>query len=240
MEELTDGCSVRIQGLVSTTQHNGKKGVLICFDERTGRWGVEVGDAELLAVKPASLVFVREPVEIDDSERQRPADIPTSDCPRATREQHGEAACCSSLPPCSPASTGVCFQAQTSRSHAHGRNRLFYRKGNKPVSVLYLKLCNVDVVKSKREVGVSVNRRIMCKMPYIKEDVPVVFVFRALGFCEDKEILQMVRPFVSPLSLLLLLSFNCFFAADLLQSSRPADARSHAGHHSARQRKRQY
>ncbi len=87
MEELTDGCSVRIQGLVSATQHNGKKGVLICFDERTGRWGVEVGDAELLAVKPASLVFVREPVEIDDSERQRPADIPTSDCPRATREQ---------------------------------------------------------------------------------------------------------------------------------------------------------
>jgi hypothetical protein len=68
----------------------------------------------------------------------------------------------------------------------------FTEKGNKPVSVLYLKLCNVDVVKSKREVGVSVNRRIMCKMPYIKEDVPVVFVFRALGFCEDKEILQMV------------------------------------------------
>jgi len=68
----------------------------------------------------------------------------------------------------------------------------FTEKGNKPVSVLYLKLCNVDVVKSKREVGVSVNRRIMCKMPYIKEDVPIVFVFRALGFCEDKEILQMV------------------------------------------------
>ena len=73
----------------------------------------------------------------------------------------------------------------------------FTEKGNKPVSVLYLKLCNVDVVKSKRDVGVSVNRRIMCKMPYIKEDVPVVFVFRALGFCEDKEILQMVRVFAS-------------------------------------------
>ena len=68
----------------------------------------------------------------------------------------------------------------------------FTEKGNKPVSVLYLKLCNVDVVKTKREAGVSVNRRIMCKMPYIKEDVPIVFVFRALGFCEDKEILQMV------------------------------------------------
>jgi DNA-directed RNA polymerase II subunit RPB2 len=88
----------------------------------------------------------------------------------------------------------------------------FTEKGNKPVSVLYLKLCNVDVVKSKREVGVSVNRRIMCKMPYIKEDVPVVFVFRALGFCEDKEILQMVR--LSNYFLLVLFSplFCCRFA----------------------------
>ncbi len=111
----------------------------------------------------------------------------------------------------------------------------FTEKGNKPVSVLYLKLCNVDVVKSKREVGVSVNRRIMCKMPYIKEDVPVVFVFRALGFCEDKEILQMVR--LSKHFLLLLFSW---FAADLLQSTRPADARGHAGHHRACQRKRQH
>ena len=88
----------------------------------------------------------------------------------------------------------------------------FTEKGNKPVSVLYLKLCNVDVVKSKRDVGVSVNRRIMCKMPYIKEDVPVVFVFRALGFCEDKEILQMVR--LSNYFLLVLFTplFCCRFA----------------------------
>ena len=92
----------------------------------------------------------------------------------------------------------------------------FTEKGNKPVSVLYLKLCNVDVVKTKREAGVSVNRRIMCKMPYIKEDVPIVFVFRALGFCEDKEILQMVGLFFAVLVLFFAIHR---YVADLLQSS---------------------
>ena len=75
MEELKHGCSVRIQGLVSATQHNGKEGVLICFETETGRWGVEVGDAELLAVKPASLVLVSQPVQIDDGHRSRATEI---------------------------------------------------------------------------------------------------------------------------------------------------------------------
>jgi hypothetical protein len=75
MEELKHGCGVRIQGLVSATQHNGKEGVLICFEAETGRWGVEVGDAELLAVKPASLVLVSQPVQIDDGHRLRATEI---------------------------------------------------------------------------------------------------------------------------------------------------------------------
>jgi hypothetical protein len=70
MEELKHGCSVRIKGLVSATQHNGKEGVLICLDKVNGRWGVEVGEAELLSVKFACLELVRRPVEIDDSQRQ--------------------------------------------------------------------------------------------------------------------------------------------------------------------------
>jgi hypothetical protein len=74
MEELKHGCIVRIKGLVSATQHNGKEGVLIRFDMVNGRWGVEVGEAELLSVKPASLEFVREPVQIDDS-RSRATEI---------------------------------------------------------------------------------------------------------------------------------------------------------------------
>jgi hypothetical protein len=34
---LNHGCSVRIKGLVSATQHNGKEGVLICLDKVNGR-----------------------------------------------------------------------------------------------------------------------------------------------------------------------------------------------------------
>ena len=88
MEELNHGCSVRIKGLVSATQHNGKEGVLIIFDTANGRWGVEVGEAELLSVKPASLEFVREPVQIDGSRRteSRASGLPTA---RAWARHHG-------------------------------------------------------------------------------------------------------------------------------------------------------
>ena len=70
MEELKHGCRVRVKGLVSATQHNGKEGVLICFNKVNGRWGVEVGEEELLSVKFACLELVRRPVEIDDIQRQ--------------------------------------------------------------------------------------------------------------------------------------------------------------------------
>ncbi len=33
---------------------------------------------------------------------------------------------------------------------------------------------------------------IRCSLPYIKEDIPLVLVFRALGFTTDKEILEMM------------------------------------------------
>ena len=85
MEELKHGCSVRIKGLVSATQHNGKEGVLICFDTVNGRWGVEVGEAELLSVKPASLELVREPVQIDDCEQQA--------CQEATQIDYMQSLC---------------------------------------------------------------------------------------------------------------------------------------------------
>ena len=85
MEELKHGCSVRIKGLVSATQHNGKEGVLICFDTVNGRWGVEVGEAELLSVKPASLELVREPVQIDDCQQQA--------CQEATKIDYMQSLC---------------------------------------------------------------------------------------------------------------------------------------------------
>ena len=67
MEELKHGCRVRIHGLIGASQHNGKHGVTISFDEERERWSVEVGEPELLAVKPANLVVVREPMQNEPS-----------------------------------------------------------------------------------------------------------------------------------------------------------------------------
>ena len=66
---------MRVQGLVAARQHNGKEGVLLLFYRGDTevvipvlttvffvtigrRWRVEVGEPELLAVKPVNLVFV--------------------------------------------------------------------------------------------------------------------------------------------------------------------------------------
>lgn len=65
MEQLKDGCSVRIKGLVVATQHI----VTSCQRQRRAL-GVLIGSdtvTELLPEKPASLEFVREPALIDDS-----------------------------------------------------------------------------------------------------------------------------------------------------------------------------
>ena len=61
MQHLVSGSRARIQGLVGAPQHNGKEGVLVAFIEETGRWSVKVGESELLAVKPANLLFLSKP-----------------------------------------------------------------------------------------------------------------------------------------------------------------------------------
>jgi hypothetical protein len=61
MQHLVSGCRARIQGLVGAPRHNGKEGVLVAFIEDTGRWSVEVGEPELLSVKPANLLFLSMP-----------------------------------------------------------------------------------------------------------------------------------------------------------------------------------
>jgi hypothetical protein len=85
---LVLGCRVRIQGLVGAPQHNGKEGELTEFVKSTQRWrsfhhlvfvslvtvvniccrwGVEVGEPELLAVKPTNLLFLSMPAVASNS-----------------------------------------------------------------------------------------------------------------------------------------------------------------------------
>jgi hypothetical protein len=76
MAQLVVGCRVRIQGLVGAPQHNGKEGVLVSFIESTQRWSVEVGEPELLAVKPANLVFVTMPDAPKRQDARKPRSRP--------------------------------------------------------------------------------------------------------------------------------------------------------------------
>jgi hypothetical protein len=89
MQHLVSGCRARIQGLVGAPRHNGKEGVLVAFIEDTGRWSVEVGKSELLAVKPANLLFLSMPqapiVEAVAIKRSK-----TSSCTSSFTNMYGE------------------------------------------------------------------------------------------------------------------------------------------------------
>jgi len=61
---------------------------------------------------------------------------------------------------------------------------------------LYSKILNHD--KSQVQV-------IRCNIPYIKDEIPLVLLFRALGFISDKEILEMICYDINDKSLIELL-----------------------------------
>jgi len=56
-------------------------------------------------------------------------------------------------------------------------------KGNKPPSTLYMKLWNRD---NNKKFGQSV----VMTLPYVRKEIPIVIVFRALGIESDREILE--------------------------------------------------
>jgi len=55
--------------------------------------------------------------------------------------------------------------------------------GSKPTSTLYVKVLHKQSLKPNC---------IRCTIPYIREDIPVVIVFRALGFVADRNILERI------------------------------------------------
>ncbi len=56
-------------------------------------------------------------------------------------------------------------------------------KGNKPPSTLYMKLWN-------RENNAAFGQSVVVTLPYVRKEIPIVIVFRALGIESDREILE--------------------------------------------------
>ncbi|KJE98167.1 DNA-directed RNA polymerase II subunit RPB2 [Capsaspora owczarzaki ATCC 30864] len=59
--------------------------------------------------------------------------------------------------------------------------------GHRPANTLYTKMLTRGQSK-----GESAGNRIQCTLPYIKTDIPIVVVFRALGFVSDRDVLDHV------------------------------------------------
>lgn len=60
--------------------------------------------------------------------------------------------------------------------------RMNYARGKNNVYFLYLPLQSIK----KSAIG----QRIIAILPYIKQEIPIMIVFRALGFVADRDILE--------------------------------------------------
>uniref|UniRef100_A0A7S2F9I8 DNA-directed RNA polymerase subunit beta n=1 Tax=Octactis speculum TaxID=3111310 RepID=A0A7S2F9I8_9STRA len=60
--------------------------------------------------------------------------------------------------------------------------------GARPTSTIYMQMYR----KSLRTSAAGIGKQIRTTLPYIRQDVPVVVVFRALGFVADKEVVERI------------------------------------------------
>ena len=57
---------------------------------------------------------------------------------------------------------------------------------NRPTSTLFLQMYN------KGGRGMTEGNQIRCTMPYIRDDIPIVIIFRALGYISDRDVIEHV------------------------------------------------
>ncbi len=50
----------------------------------------------------------------------------------------------------------------------------------------------VKLYSKQNRLDNSISQVIRCSIPYVKEDIPLILLFRALGFTTDKEIFEML------------------------------------------------
>ncbi len=65
--------------------------------------------------------------------------------------------------------------------------RSYIENSSRPVSSLWVSQLASGGVGAKKS---AIGRRIVATLPYIRQEVPIMIVFRALGFVSDRDILE--------------------------------------------------
>ena len=79
------------------------------------------------------------------------------------------------------------FQKKESKYAYTAEIRSYIENSSRPVSSLWVSQMASGGSGSKKS---TIGRRIVATLPYIRQEVPIMIVFRALGFVSDRDILE--------------------------------------------------
>lgn len=79
------------------------------------------------------------------------------------------------------------FQKKESKYSYTAEIRSYIENSSRPVSSLWVSQMASGGSGSKKS---TIGRRIVATLPYIRQEVPIMIVFRALGFVSDRDILE--------------------------------------------------
>ncbi|XP_029655719.1 DNA-directed RNA polymerase II subunit RPB2-like [Octopus sinensis] len=79
------------------------------------------------------------------------------------------------------------FQQKDSKYSYKAEVRCAVENSNRPTSTLWVNMLARGGQGTKKSV---IGQRIMATLPYVKQEIPIMVVFRALGFVSDRDILE--------------------------------------------------